>query len=206
MVPGPDEATFSVPGLAFGIGDERAQIGRRQVGPRHQHLRRHHQHRDRRELLQRVLVEIGIEARVDRDRVADDQQRVAVGRRVGDEDRAGGIARAGLALDDHRLGPHRAQPIRQNARDRIDRTARRRRHDQPHRARGKFRRVFGLGMRTPAAQHQQRSDDKSAKSACQLPPSIGTNRSSTLTGAAIRACSCRYCTSAFSVGRFGSMP
>ena len=165
MVPEPDKATFSGR-VWFGIGDEGAEIRRRQVGPRHQHLRRHHQHRDRRELLERVLVEIGIEARIDRDGVADDQQRVAVRRRIGDKDRAGGIACAGLVLDDDRLGPDRAQSFGEDARDRIDRTAGRRRHDQPHRARGKLRRVFGLRASEPRPLHTGQTAATTKRSAC----------------------------------------
>ena len=79
---------------------------------------------DRREVLQRVVRHLRIDADVDRERgdVAE-QQRVAVGRRLRDELGADHAARAGLVLDDDRAG--RAPPTAAAAR-RARRSRRRR--------------------------------------------------------------------------------
>jgi hypothetical protein len=64
------------------------------------------------------------------------QQRVAIGRRLGDgigADDAGGTARA--IFDDEVLPDRLVELLHQNARDAIDRPARRKRHDDAHGAR-----------------------------------------------------------------------
>ena len=160
MVPGPDEATLSLPGLALASAMKvrRSDAGR--SGRAHQHLRRRHQHRHRRELPERVLVEIGLEARIHRDRVGDDEQRVAIGRRIGDEDGAGGIASPGLlSTIKARSTPcaaHRRGCVRPHRPGRPATTA-----QSAARCGGEFRRVFGLGAcENQAAQQHSRKDDR----------------------------------------------
>ena len=91
---------------------------------------------DRREVLHRVVRHLRVDADVDRERrdVAE-QQRVAVGRRLGDGVGADHAARAGAVVDDDRLAERLGQRLLHDARIEIDRAARRERHDDADRLR-----------------------------------------------------------------------
>ena len=104
-------------------------------------LRRHrgmHQHdiaarrdqSDRREILARVVADVGIERRIDRQRARGDQQRVAVGRGLGDLARRDGAAGAAAVLDHDGLAEARAHPLGDDARDHVVAAAGRVGHDQ----------------------------------------------------------------------------
>jgi hypothetical protein len=98
--------------------------------------------------------------------VADDEL-VAVGRRLGDAQRAGGPARAGNILDDDLLAEELAHGRRQDATDHVDRTAGRKRHYHGERTRGPFLRLGGTGRRK-----HQRGDDEPPQH--RSPPSSRT--------------------------------
>ena len=108
-----------------------------------------HRHRrdeaDRREILARIHAELGVEARVDRQRpgVAE-QQRVAVRRGARDRARADGAPAAAAVVDGHGLAESVGQLLRHHARHGIDAAAGRVRHDQRDGAR---RKISGTGGR-----------------------------------------------------------
>ncbi len=90
----------------------------------------------RREILHHVIGNGLVEERIDHVHRSRHQQRVAVGRRLGDgigADDAGGTA--GAIFDDEVLPDRLVELLHQNARDAIDRPARRKRHDDAHGAR-----------------------------------------------------------------------
>ena len=99
-----------------------ARRGLRRV--HHQHVRHAGDERDRHEVLDRVVRHLRIERRVDRLRAdRSHQQRVAVGRRLGDEVGAEVAAGAGLVLDDEGLAEGLAELGRERARQDVGRAA-----------------------------------------------------------------------------------
>ena len=110
--------------------EEPPQIRDAETGPHHEQLGRGGDEGDRLEALEGVGIDVRIEARVDGDRVRHHQQRVAVGRRAGDERGTRRGAGAGPVLDHHRRGPLRLEAVGQDARHRVDRAARRGRNHQ----------------------------------------------------------------------------
>ena len=100
----------------------------------HQHVRNAGDERDRHEVLDRVVRHLRIERRIDRLRAdRSHQQRVAVGRRLGDEVGAEVAAGAGLVLDDEGLAERLAELRREGAREDVGRPAGRERHDDADR-------------------------------------------------------------------------
>jgi hypothetical protein len=96
--------------------DEAGQAGDVRRDRHDQHQRLLHQQRDRREIGDRVIVEIGIERHVDGvggDRAPD--QRVAVGIGLCDRGGADRAGRAGPVLDDDRLAERRLHDLRDEA-------------------------------------------------------------------------------------------
>jgi hypothetical protein len=95
---------------------------------------------DRREALDRIIRQLGVEARIDHEgHLRPDQQRVAVGRGLGDVFRRNLVVGAGLVLDDHLLAPSLGEALRQRASERIGHAAGRRRNDDCYR----FGRIVG---------------------------------------------------------------
>ena len=103
-----------------------------------QHVRRRREIRHRREILQRVIGQRLEQARVGRDAGVGIEQRVAVGRGLGDRVGADGVARARAVLDDHRHVPFVVEALRQRTRHGVDAAAGIERHHDLHRAVGKF--------------------------------------------------------------------
>ena len=99
----PGRAVVERAGLGLGERDQFGKILRRHAGIDHQHVGLPADHRDRREILDRVVGQAGAEARRDRLRArGSDPDRVAVGRRLGD--RVGADVAAGArAVLDHDL-------------------------------------------------------------------------------------------------------
>ncbi|MNY14496.1 hypothetical protein D3C86_1476730 [compost metagenome] len=91
---------------------------------------------DGHEVLDRVEWHLGKDMRIDDDgAVEPEQQRVAIGRRLGHH-RAADISRGtGLVVDHDLLAKALAQPVRNHTGAGIRNAARRERHDQPDRAR-----------------------------------------------------------------------
>ena len=109
------------------------------LGTRDQHHRVARHERDRGEAAHRVVRQLCEQRRVDRERVErHQQQRVAVGRGLGDELGADHLARADAVLHHHRLLPCRGQLLAHHARRDVDRPARRRPHDHAHAFSGVF--------------------------------------------------------------------
>ena len=112
---------------------EGLEVGRRMGG---EHVRRIHRQRDRREIALGIERHFLEQAGVDQQRIVPDHERVAVGLGLGD--RAGGdvAAAARPVVDDHPVRPTLAQPLRQDAGERIEAAARCRGHHDAHRPRG----------------------------------------------------------------------
>ena len=104
-------------------------------------VRRIRDHRHRREILHRIERQRRIDARADRERTdVGEQQRVAIGRGLGDDLRADVAVGAGLVLDDDRLAPRFRELLADRAREDVRRAARRVRHDDADR-------LCGIGLR-----------------------------------------------------------
>ena len=103
-------------------------------------------HRDRREVLHRVVAELLVERRIDAHRRARrHQQRVAIGRRLDDRVDADLLARAGTVLDHEGLAELLFEHLRAHPRQDVGGARRRERHDD----RGASRRiVVGRGRMT----------------------------------------------------------
>ena len=84
---------------------------------------------DRREILDRIERSF-CSAGADRKGEGRDQQRMAVGRRLGDGRRPDRAAGAGAIVDDHGLPPALGEPLRDQARDVVGGAARHERNDQ----------------------------------------------------------------------------
>ena len=126
----PAEAKFSLPGFAFAAVDEVVERLQAGLGRGDQHVRPAAQQREVGEVLQRVVGQLGVDARVGDVRRGIGEQRVAVGRRVDHDLRADRAAGAGAVLGHHRLAPHLLQLGRDHAADDVGRAARRERDDQ----------------------------------------------------------------------------
>ena len=99
--------------------------------------------RDRREILDRIEGHFGEEARVDRERSRRaHQDRVTVGRGLGDDVGADIAARAGPVVDHHLLREAHGESLRDRARDDVGAAARGKGHDEADRLRG-----VGIGRR-----------------------------------------------------------
>ena len=145
--------------VAEGVGlrfRPRDQIGDRLdagIGTHHEHVRRVHQLRDRREVLDRIVGQVVEQRGVHRDRGRGHQQRVAVrlgARGLSHADVAG---RAAAIFDDDALPERLRHEGRKDAADDVGRSARRERHD--HRDRPV--RIFGSGRLRATAPAEPRS-------------------------------------------------
>ena len=125
-------AILDVAGLGFGERDEFLDRLGRQIRIDRERVRARCEQRDRRKRLQRVVGQL-VERRIDRMRDGDDQQRVAVGRRLRHQLGADDAAGAGLVLDDELLAEPLAELRADDARQDVVEPARRERHDHPHR-------------------------------------------------------------------------
>ena len=116
--------------LRVDVRDELREVLRRHRRVDGQDQRHAQQVRDRRQVLRRIERHLLVEARIDHDRRARrDEQRVAVGRRLGDHRRADVAAGAAAVVDDERLLQLLRQPLGHRARGDVRRSARRPRHD-----------------------------------------------------------------------------
>jgi hypothetical protein len=115
-VPGDEKSTLS----DFASLISSAWIVSRKARMRGQHQRCPGQQRDRRQILERIVRHVGKQILVERDLGRrSNQQRVAVGRTLGDKLRPDHAARAGLVLDDEILAERLAELDRQYARHQI---------------------------------------------------------------------------------------
>ena len=129
----PAGAVLDIAGLGFGQRNELLDRFDRQLRVDRERVRARSEQRDRREGLQRVDGQL-VKRRIDRMRDGDDQQRVAVGRRLRHQFGADDAAGAGLVLDDELLAEPLAEAAQlDDARQDVVQPARRERHDHPHR-------------------------------------------------------------------------
>jgi hypothetical protein len=98
-----------------------------------QHLRRYAHERYRREVARGVEAELGEQARIDDERAADDEDSIAVGRRLGCQRGADIAAAAGMVLHVELLAETLRQLGREHTCDRVDRAARCEWRDHLHR-------------------------------------------------------------------------
>ena len=153
--PVPVEAKVSLPSSCFASAISSA-IECAGTVRMHQHdIAARRDQADRREILARVVADVGIERRVDRKRARRDQKRVAVGRGLGDLARRDGAAGAAAVLDHDGLAEPRAHPLGDDARDHVVAAAGRVGHDQRDRARrivgGAIRRAGAIRMTAASA-------------------------------------------------------
>ena len=127
-------AVVQLAGLGLG---ERHQLGdafRRDAGIEHQHIGRGADHRDRLEVVDRVVGQLGAERRRHAMRARGDQaDRVAVRRGLGDDIDAEIAAGAGAVLDDELLAELGREFLRHQAADDVGGGAGRERHHDAHR-------------------------------------------------------------------------
>jgi hypothetical protein len=120
--------------LLFRQGEELLDIRGRHVRVHHQCLHRRQDHGDRREVLHRIEGRVRIRERGDGQRRIDgEQQRVAVGRRLGHRRVADDAARARTILDDERLLQVFAEALAEQPRDHVGRSTGGIGHDHAHR-------------------------------------------------------------------------
>ena len=130
LEPVPVEAKVSLPSSRFAsaINSAIECAGDRRM---HQHdIAARRDQADRREILARVVADVGIERRIDRERARRDQKRVAVGLGLRHLARRDGAAGAAAVLDHDGLAEARAHPLGDDARDHVVAAAGRVGHDQ----------------------------------------------------------------------------
>ena len=131
--------------------DQVLERGLRQVLACDQGVRILDRQAHRHEVLLRVVGKLGVKPRVERDvRQRPQQQRVAVGRRLGHRLGADQGAGAGAVLDHHRLTQQRAELVGNLSRDAVEAAAGRLRHDEFQRP---VRKVLGARRRGQRRQH-----------------------------------------------------
>jgi len=113
-----------LPRARFHPGDELFDARRRYRWMHKQHLRRYADERCRRQIRRRVEAKLGEQARIDHERTADHEHRVAIGRRPRDERGADIAAAAGMVLDVELLAEALGEFRREHARNYVDRTSR----------------------------------------------------------------------------------
>ena len=164
-------AVIELARVRLGIGDEFLHRLRRHRRPHHEHVRQQRYRGYRSEHFQRLEIELGIKRGRDRKRSGrPEQQRVAVrlGARRGLGTERG--ARAGPVLDDHLLSEPAGQLVRDQASHRVDRAARRKRHDHLDQPRGILLRCGGSGGNEPSTGSEQRCEhDSPGVHRCALP-------------------------------------
>ena len=124
----------------------------------HRQRRMHNEHAgcrcqqcDRREVAHDVEIEFRIKRRADRVRNRAEEQRVTVGRRLGDDLGADGAAGTRTVIDDQLLAESLAEFLAENARQRLGAAAGREGHDKAQRL------VRIIGLRRHCREHRQRS-------------------------------------------------
>src|SRR4051794_30893607 len=88
---------------------------------------------DRRKIFDRIVGQLAIEARADRERCGGKQQRITIRQTFGDDISADDSGSAGAVVDDERLMEPFAQLLRQHAGNRI-RAARWKQHNHTYRS------------------------------------------------------------------------
>ncbi len=120
----PAEAKLILPGCFLASAISSWTLLRWHVRMHHQHDRRARKQRDRSEILGRIERQLAVERLVDGERSGrGEQQRVAVGIRLGHRLAAGVAAAAGSILDDELLAEIVGELLRQDARHHVDRAA-----------------------------------------------------------------------------------
>ncbi len=128
--PVPGGTEIQLAGVGRGVIDQLPNGMHRHRWIDHDDIRHHRQRRDVGER-QRVVLQIGIEARIDRqDADVTEQQRVAVRRGARDRGRADGAAGAWPVVDDHRPAEDRRDLICDRPRQDVGQAAGRERHDE----------------------------------------------------------------------------
>ena len=117
------------------VGDELGQRAGRYRGMRHHDVRHLRHQRDGREVLDRIVVQLGVQRRADRERRRDQHDRVAVRRRARRRLRADVAAGAAAVLGHHRLPERSREAVRDQAAEEIGAAARREGQDEPDRLR-----------------------------------------------------------------------
>ena len=158
---------WNVPGLAFSMSMTSCSVFGRHLDVGGQRGRHRGDQRDRHEVLERIVGQVGVEERVHHQRAVDrQQQRVAVGLGLCDRLRADDGVGAGAVVDDDLLAELLAELQSDQPADEIRRPARRERHDQ-----GDGAGWIGLRKRRRrAADDQQRAGEKDAKGRHDSPP------------------------------------
>jgi hypothetical protein len=87
-------------------------------------------------LTERAGIDVWMTSRLRRVRAVGDQERVAVAGPLGDEIGADRAARAGPVVEHERLAHRLGEALREGAPEELDRTAGRKRHDEPQRSIG----------------------------------------------------------------------
>ena len=124
----------------------------------HQGVRRRADPADRREIRARIVADIAVEARSDRERAGISQQDgVAVGRALRDRAAADGAAGAAAVVDHDRLAEHLAHLVGDDAPDDGGAAAGRERHDQRDRPVGIVLRAGGRCRQGEPRQQRRRN-------------------------------------------------
>ena len=132
--------------IGLGVGDELGNRLGRNRWIHHHDVGHADDARDRRDVADEIEIELVVERRIDRVRRADQEKRVAVGRRA--HDRLGGDIAAGArpVLDDELLAEPLRQPLTDQARDDVGRAAGGKADNDAHRPRR-------IGLRPSDARH-----------------------------------------------------
>ena len=124
-------AVAEFPRVRLDQRDQALHVLHRQRGIDREQRRRHPDLRDRREVADRIVRHLGIEARIDRvGRHRRDEERVAVRRGLRDHVGAEIAARAAPVLDHELLAEEFTELVRHDPADDVGRTASRERHHQ----------------------------------------------------------------------------
>jgi hypothetical protein len=123
-------AVGQLAGIGLGVGDEVGDRLHRQVVVDEEDRRHHQRGRDRRQVLERIVRQ-RLQAGQDGDGgVAGPEQRVTVGRRLGDAVGADGAGVAGDVLDHDRLAPRLGELVGEQTRGDVGGAARREADDE----------------------------------------------------------------------------
>ena len=132
---GAGRAEIDLAGIGLGIGDQFGDGFGRKRRIHHQRIRRVADQADRRKILARIVADVLVERRPDRERAGvAEHQRVAVGLAFGDRLGADGAAGAGAVVDHDLFAEQLAHLVGDAAADDRGRAARRKRNHQRDRA------------------------------------------------------------------------
>ena len=131
-------------GIGLHQRDQFLHVVRRERRIHHQDVRRRHRQCDRGEIPDRIIRQLGIEARIDDEARSHDEQRIAVRRGLCGGGGADVAGPGGQVLHVERLAPDLGQRLREDVRQHGRGAAGCERHDDPHGARG-----IGLRSRRP---------------------------------------------------------